>query len=71
LLSIITTEDRRHKAGLEMRPMSVSLLAAIRTEPPLPGCSSEQCGSVLGMASDEPRAATVSDPDGHGVALLV
>jgi hypothetical protein len=31
---------------------------------------SEPCGSLPDMASDDPRAAAVTDPDGREVVLL-
>lgn len=46
------------------------MCAAIRAERPLPRCSSEPYGSLPEMASEEPPAATVVDPDGREVVML-
>jgi hypothetical protein len=46
------------------------MCAAIRAERPLPRGSSEPYDSLPEVASEEPRAATVIDPDGHEVVLL-
>src|SRR5205085_8036821 len=42
----------------------------IRTEPRLRRCSSEHCGRLPCMAADDPRAATVTDPDRREVVPL-